>query len=72
MRDISTRRFYCEKAGRMVTVVEFARCIAGHEVIRGILDCSEQEDCAIPQTHGDSLYPWGTCPACADLSREGD
>ena len=72
MREISTRTFYCEKADRMVTVVEFSRCDAGHEVTRGVLDCSQQEDCASPQPRGDSLYPWGSCPACAGLYRKTD
>ncbi len=72
MRDVKSRTYYCPKRGELVTLVEYARCDQGCEPVCGILNCSHQDLCADDEEtkHGNRVYPWGTCPACAERQQK--
>jgi hypothetical protein len=70
MREITARSFFCPKVNQTVYLVEYARADCGHDVSCGILSCSHQELCAEINEKGERVYPWSTCPACRDRSRD--
>ncbi|MBN2126389.1 MAG: hypothetical protein JW821_18960 [Deltaproteobacteria bacterium] len=67
MRDVQSRSFYCPKLDTVVTLIEYARCEPGCELVCGILSCSHQDLCAVERDErGEPIFPWGTCPACRE------